>query len=136
MILVGGGSGMSPLMSILQDHVESRERRPIRFFYGARAEKDLFFLDEFAAIAAKLDDFEFIPALSDETSIDEWGGETGLIHEVVARRVQREGLAGQMDAYSCGPPPMIDAVMPVLFAAGVEPGRFYFDKFTQPLAKD
>ena len=36
MILVGGGSGMSPLLSILSDLVASGEQRPVRFFYGAR----------------------------------------------------------------------------------------------------
>ena len=41
-----------------------------------------------------------------------------------------EALDGEMDAYSCGPPPMIDAVLPVLQRAGVEPERIYFDKFT------
>ena len=136
MILVGGGSGMSPLRSILQDHIESKEQRPVRFFYGARSEKDLFLLKEFADVAAKLNDFQFIPALSDEISAGEWNGEKGFIHEVVARRVREEGLSGPVDAYSCGPPPMIDALMPVLFAAGVEPSRFYFDKFTQPILKE
>ena len=137
MLLVGGGSGMSPLWAILRDHLESGEQRPIRFFYGARTAKDLFLLEEFAAIAAKHSDFQFIPALSDSgASAEGWTGETGFIHEVVARRVREENLSGGIDAYSCGPPPMIDAVMPVMLAVGVEPGRFYFDKFTQPIKKD
>ena len=55
-----------------------------------------------------------------------------FIHDVVARTLKAEGVSGEMDAYSCGPPPMIDAVLPVLQAAGVEPSRIYFDKFTQP----
>ena len=130
MILVGGGSGMSPLWSILSDHVSSGEMRPVRFFYGARTRDDLFMLDEFAALAARLPDFRFIPALSHEAHGDEWDGETGLIHEVVARTLRAEALDGEMDAYSCGPPPMIDAVLPVLQMAGVEPERIYFDKFT------
>jgi len=41
LILIGGGSGMSPLWSILSDHIASGERRPIRFFYGARTRADL-----------------------------------------------------------------------------------------------
>ena len=49
MLLVGGGSGMSPLWSILTDHIESGEQRPVRFFYGARTRADLFYLDELAA---------------------------------------------------------------------------------------
>jgi propane monooxygenase reductase component len=45
--------------------------------------------------------------------------------------VRAEGLDGDIDAYSCGPPPMIDAVLPILQMSGVEPERIYFDKFTQ-----
>jgi propane monooxygenase reductase subunit len=131
MVLVGGGSGMSPLWSILQDHIQSGEQRPVRFFYGARSDQDLFYLDEFASIAGQLSDFKFIPALSQQNGA-EWRGETGFVHDVVNRRLREEGFTGEIDAYSCGPPPMIDAVMPVLFGIGVEPSRFYYDKFTQP----
>lgn len=132
MILVGGGSGMSPLWSILNDHIESGEDRPVRFFYGARTEADLFFLEEFAAIAADLKDFKFIPALSDAGVNGSWSGERGFIHDVVQRTLREEKPSGSVDAYSCGPPPMIDAVIPVLQGAGVEPTHIYFDKFTQP----
>jgi propane monooxygenase reductase subunit len=103
--------------------------RPVRFFYGARTKADLFYLDEFAAIAQTLPDFKFIPALSHAEAGDDWQGETGFVHDVVAR-LRAEGLEGEIDAYSCGPPPMIDAVLPVLQMAGVEPDRIYFDKFT------
>lgn len=130
MVLVGGGSGMSPLWSILQDHVHSGEQRPIRFFYGARSRKDLFFLEEFAATAASLTDFEFIPVLSQATDDDAWDGETGFVHEAVERILRAQQLPGEIDAYTCGPPPMIDAVLPVLQRLGVELDRTYVDKFT------
>ena len=58
MLLIGGGSGMSPLWSILADHIESGEQRPVRFFYGARTRADLFYLDELAAIATQLEGFQ------------------------------------------------------------------------------
>jgi propane monooxygenase reductase subunit len=131
MLLIGGGSGMSPLWSILHDHVESGENRAVRFFYGARTRRDLFYLDEFAALTATLPDFRFIPALSHAEPDDSWTAETGFIHEVVSRTLRAEGLDGDdIDAYSCGPPPMIDAVLPILQMAGLEPERIYFDKFT------
>lgn len=130
MVLVGGGSGMSPLWSILNDHIATGEQRPVRFFYGARTRSDLFYLEEFAAITARVPDFVFIPALSHAESKDNWQGETGFIHDVVARRLKAESLNSDMDAYSCGPPPMIDAVLPVLQAAGIETGHIYLDKFT------
>ena len=130
MLLVGGGSGMSPLWSILTDHVASGEQRPIRFFYGARTRADLFMLDEIAAFAAKLPDFKFIPALSHATADDAWEGEAGYIHEVVQRHLRAESLDGTIDAYACGPAPMIDAMLPVLQMNNVEPDHIYFDKFT------
>jgi propane monooxygenase reductase subunit len=130
LLLIGGGSGMSPLWSILQDHAARGDHRPVRFFYGARTKADLFHVEEFAAFATKLPDFRFIPALSHAEPGDDWTGETGFIHEVVARTLRAEGFDGEIDAYSCGPPPMIDAVLPVLQMAGVEPERIYFDKFT------
>lgn len=130
MILVGGGSGMSPLWSILSDHVESGEQRPIRFFYGARTKADLFYLDELAELERKLDNFKFIPALSHAEASDQWTGETGFVHEVVARRLREEKLTGAIDAYACGPVPMIDALLPVLQMNGVEPDHIFFDKFT------
>lgn len=130
MLLIGGGSGMSPLWSMLCDHVQSGDQRPVRFFYGARTRADLFMLDEIAAIAAAHPDFEFIPALSHATEEDDWQGETGFIHEVVQRRLRDEALSGTIDAYGCGPVPMIDALLPVLQMAGVEPDHIYFDKFT------
>ena len=130
MLLIGGGSGMSPLWSILADHVASGERRPIRFFYGARTRADLFYLDAIAAIGAKLEDFEFIPALSHAGAEDNWQGEAGFVHEVVLRRLRAEKLEGAIDAYACGPTPMIDALLPVLQGNGVEPDHIFFDKFT------
>jgi propane monooxygenase reductase component len=130
MILIGGGSGMSPLWSILADHIESGEQRPIRFFYGARTRADLFYLDELAAISAKLRDFTFTPALSHALESDAWEGETGFVHEVVQRHLRAEQLTGAIDAYGCGPTPMIDALLPVLQMNGVEPDHIFFDKFT------
>jgi propane monooxygenase reductase component len=129
MLLIGGGSGMSPLWSILADHIASGEQRPVRFFYGARTRADLFYLDELSAITAKLKDFKFIPALSHEAD-GGWEGETGFVHEVVLRHLREDKLIGAIDAYACGPTPMIDAVLPVLQVNGVEPDHIYFDKFT------
>jgi propane monooxygenase reductase subunit len=130
MLLIGGGSGMSPLRSMLMDHVESGEQRPVRFFYGARTVADLFNLEEFEEVATKLQDFKFIPALSMADDDANWTGERGLVHEVLARHLAQEKFAPAIDAYSCGPPPMIDAIIPVLQIAGVEPEHIYFDKFT------
>ena len=129
MILVGGGSGMSPLLAILADQARSGEQRPVRFFYGARAQRDLFHLGEIAALGAQIPDFRFVPALS-EPGDESWDGERGFIHDVMARHLRAESFDGEMDAYCCGPPPLIDAAIPVLRLAGAEPEHIHCDKFT------
>ena len=130
MILVGGGSGMSPLWSILNDHIASGEERPLWFFYGARTRNDLFYLDRFAEIAARTTHFTFVPVLSHAADDGQWGGEKGFVHEVVGAHLRRLGLGEDVDVYACGPAPMIEALTPVLQMNDIETERTFFDKFT------
>lgn len=127
-ICIGGGSGMAPLWSLLNDMAERGIKRKATYFYGARTRKDLFYLDYLQQLEEQLPGFRFIPALSIATEEDEWHGETGLITEVLERHLS----AGQArtQAYLCGPPPMIDAAIPVLTRKGISEDRIFFDKFT------
>lgn len=131
MILVGGGSGMAPLWSIVNDLARSGEQRQLTFFYGARTKRDLFYLDQIEAIGKVMRDFRFIPALSHEPAGTDWKGESGFIHEVVARHLRGADLDDETEAYCCGPPPMIEATAPVLQVSGVLPERIHIEKFTQ-----
>jgi len=127
-ICIGGGSGMAPLWSLLNDMAERGVKRKATYFYGARTRKDLFYLDRLQQLEERLPGFRFVPALSMATEEDEWNGETGLITEVLERNL----AAGQTrtQAYLCGPPPMIDAAIPVLIRKGISEDRIFFDKFT------
>ena len=129
-ILVGAGSGMSPVWAILRDHLTSGERRPVYFFYGARTRADLFYLDELAALEREHPDFQFIPVLSHAGDDSSWTGERGFVHERVDAKLKELDLDGAGDVYACGPPPMIDALQPVLFMNGFESERVFFDRFT------
>jgi propane monooxygenase reductase component len=66
-----------------------------------------------------------VPALSEDSN--GWAGETGLITEVVERL---EDDIADVDAYICGPPPMVEAAIALLEAKGVPEAHIYFDKFT------
>ena len=68
--------------------------------------------------------------LSHADDDEAWEGERGFVHERVDARLKALGLDGQGDVYACGPPPMIDALQPVLFMNGFEPERIFFDQFT------
>ena len=127
-VCIGGGSGMAPIWSLLNSMAERGIERKATYYYGARTRKDLFYLDRLQQLEERLPGFRFVPALSMATPEDEWDGETGLITEVLERNL--EAGQTQMQAYLCGPPPMIDAAIPVLVRKGIGEDRIFFDKFT------
>jgi propane monooxygenase reductase subunit len=99
-LFIAGGSGMAPILCLLRDMAERKASRPVTYFYGARARRDLFQLDELSELERRLPQFRFIPALSEPLPDDAWEGERGLITEVVKRLVP--GGSGK-EAYMCGP---------------------------------
>jgi propane monooxygenase reductase component len=127
LIFVGGGAGMAPVLGLLRSMAERGVERKATFYYGARTKRDLCFSDEIAALGGRLRDFRYIPALSEPVDGEEWDGQTGLITDVV--RANESSLEG-MDAYVCGPPPMVDAAIATLTALGVQEQHIHYDKFT------
>jgi len=130
LVFVGGGAGMAPILSLLRTLAERGLQRKATFFYGARTKQDLCFEAELRELEEKLPDFRYIPALSEPAGSEpgnEWDGETGLITDVVKRHAS--DLRGA-HAYVCGPPPMVEAALPLLATLGVEEKRIYYDKFT------
>ena len=126
-ICIAGGSGMAPIRSILLDMKRRDVRRKVTYFFGARSQRDLFAVDELRALERDLAAFAFVPCLSDPAPEDNWDGETGLVTEVVGRRIAD---AGEMEAYLCGSPLMIDACIKVLVGKGMAQERIFFDKFS------
>lgn len=129
MVFIGGGVGMAPLRAMIHDQIGRATTRPMTFFYGARTAADLFYQEEFAAIAAAHPDFRFIPALTDPAPGDRWTGATGFIHETVRRDLERHPAPEDCEYYLCGPPVMIAAVLATLDRAGVEPRSIFNDDF-------
>ena len=127
LVFVGGGAGMAPILSLLRAMAERGLQRTATFFYGARTRADLCFEAELRELEARLPGFRYIPALSEPGPGGDWEGETGLITDVVQRLAS--DLTGA-HAYVCGPPPMVEAALPLLTRLGVEEKRVYYDKFT------
>jgi propane monooxygenase reductase subunit len=123
LVFVGGGAGMAPILCLLRSMAERGIDRKAVYYYGARRRGDLCFEDELRALEQALPDFRYVPALSE----DEWDGETGLITDIVAAK---EGDLSRVHAYVCGPPPMVEAAVPLLARLGVPEKHVYWDKFT------
>jgi len=128
LIFVGGGAGMAPILCLLRSMAERGIDRKAVYYYGARRRSDLCFEDELRALEQTLPSFRYVAALSEAApSEQDWEGETGLITDVVARS---EAGVARAHAYVCGPPPMVEAAVPLLTRLGVPEKHVYWDKFT------
>ena len=124
LLLVGGGTGLAPLKSILRHVLENGLPRRTTLYWGVRAERDLYahaFLEE----AARADPrFRYTPVLSEPSAA--WQGRRGLVHDVVLAEV--EGLEHHQ-IHASGPPQMIDAMRRDFTVRGVAESAMSFDSF-------
>jgi propane monooxygenase reductase subunit len=128
-LMVAGGSGMAPVLSLLRELARQGSTRKVRFFYGARTSADLFDRPLIQELGSKLADFQYTEVLS-EPGDDGWTGATGYVHEAAAAAIAG-GEVSDPEVYTCGPPPMVDALVDVLTNAhGVSEGDIRYDKFT------
>ncbi len=129
MIFIGGGVGMAPLRAMIHEQIGQGTPRRMRYFYGARSAADLFYVEEFEAIAAAHPNFDWTPALSDPAPGDRWQGATGFVHDTVRAALSKHPAPEDCEYYLCGPPVMISAVLHMLAKLGVEPQSIHNDDF-------
>ena len=129
MIFIGGVVGFAPLRAMIHDQVGLGMKLRNTYFYGARTAADLFYVEEFEAMAEQHPNFTWTPALSDPGPGDRWTGATGFVHEVVRAALSAHPAPEDCEYYLCGPPVMISAVLAMLDRLGVEPHSIYNDDF-------
>ncbi len=126
LLLVAGGSGLAPLLAILQEAVAAGVTRPATLLFGARTEGDLYAREEISAIARHwCGPFRFIPVLSAVAADSPWNGERGLVTEKMHAVIEAD-----THAYLCGPPAMIDGAVALLLRHGVARKDIHADRFT------
>ena len=126
-ICVGGGCGMAPMKNIIYSLYDQWPGRSCWLFFGCRTSADVFYLEEFRALAEKHPNFKVVYALSDPVAEGEqWDGESGFIHLSVDKFLEANV---KRQAFLCGPPPMIEAVTRVLEDKGIKPDDIFYDKF-------
>lgn len=132
LLCMAGGSGLAPLMSLLEGAVATDAvYRPVTLLMGARAQRDLYCLDRIEALRQRWRaPFTFLPVLSEEPADSGWTGPRGWVTEALTT----DNSAGAQ-GYLCGPPPMIEVAMERLTALGMAPDAIFFDKFSDQTAR-
>lgn len=131
MVFIGGGAGMAPMRAHIFDQLKRLgSDRKMSFWYGARSKREMFYHEEFEALAAKHENFSWRIALSDPLPEDDWHGDTGFIHEVLYEKYLHDHPAPEdIEYYICGPPMMTQAVLKMLSDLGVEKENILLDDF-------
>ena len=131
MVFVGGGAGMAPMRSHIFDQLKRlNSTRKMSFWYGARSLREMFYQEEYDKLAEENENFVWHVALSDPQPEDNWGGDTGFIHNVLFENYLKNHPAPEdCEYYMCGPPMMNAAVIEMLKGLGVEDENIMLDDF-------
>lgn len=131
MCFIGGGAGMAPMRShIFHLFYTEKTKRKATFWYGARSKREMFYDEEFKAIAKEHPNFSYHVALSDPLPEDKWDGPVGFIHQVAFDEyLSKHEDPSEIEYYLCGPPMMLDAVQKMLYNLGVDEENIAFDDF-------
>ena len=128
LLLVGGGSGVVPLMSIAREHAARASTAPALLVYSARTWGDIIFRDELLAARAAGRTLEIMLATTREDprpGVDLGGRlDAATLGGVLARW----GHAAQR-AYVCGSNPFVEAIATALVEAGLAPARIRTERY-------
>lgn len=125
MIMMGGGTGFAPLKSMIENLLESGDRREIHLYWGARTAEELY-LDELPRRWAEENaHIHYRRALS-EDAVDGLEAHSGLVHDAVL--ADHPDMSG-FDVYMSGPPAMIEAAKAAFTNRGVPENRLFYDSF-------
>jgi NAD(P)H-flavin reductase/ferredoxin len=126
LLMVAGGSGLAPVLAMLEERLEEGDSRPVHLYFGARSQADLYEQTSIEQLRARWSaPFSYVPVLSAEPEDSSWQGQRGMVADCFDPQI-----SSNCEAYLCGPPPMVDAALDKLLDAGVRREHIHADRFT------
>jgi 3-ketosteroid 9alpha-monooxygenase subunit B len=124
-VLFGGGSGITPVISILKSALKTTDR-PVKLIYANRDEASVIFKQELAELEQQHKDRLQVIYIYDS------------VHGFLTQERVKEAVAGHAGAefFICGPGPFMDTVESGLLNAGEEKARIHVERFVSPADPD
>lgn len=124
-LLVGGGSGVVPLVAMLRQRTMNHDTVPTRLLYSARTLEDVIYRDELERYGKRGGGPEVVFTLTREQPPD-WTGYGRRVDAELLAEVAPDDLAL---TFVCGPTPFVEAVAEALVGLGHESARIKTERF-------
>lgn len=113
-IMLAGGTGITPLLTLLQGHQANLAQQKVALYWGVRHSELLFAQETLDTLASSYSNFTWFPIVSEPNL--HWKGLTGLLPDVLAQESVRLTACNLM---ICGPWPMVKALKQLALDQGV-----------------
>jgi ferredoxin-NADP reductase/ferredoxin len=120
-VLIAGGVGITPLLSMIESVVDRRSSRELMLFYGVREGSEHAFRDDLAGVAEEHANIRLIVAYSQPTAMDESVEGRAYQHDgrITAELLRSYLQSTNYEFYICGPADMMDSLTTQLTQWGV-----------------
>jgi ferredoxin-NADP reductase len=127
LLLIGGGSGVVPLMAMLRHRAAQHSLIPTRLLYSSRTADEIIYRAELDRLASADAALKVIFTLT-RGAPPGWTGYQRRIDAAMVREVM-QSLGNDIRAYVCGPTLLVEAVSAALVAVGLPPDRVHTERF-------
>ena len=124
-VLIAGGIGLTPLMSIVRSAHELATRTHLTLIHSASTPDELLFRSELTSIAAANSRIRYVFTVT-QPSPETWDGHTGRID---ADLLSEESVDLDALFFVCGPPSMIRAIVATLRELGIPRARIRYEQW-------
>ena len=128
-VLVGGGIGLTPVLSMVDAIVESRSKRETWFFYGLRNRSEHVLKEHLETIASEYENIHLQVCYSKPRNEDIQGEDYHHAERVSVPLFKRVLHSNNCDYYICGPGPMMNSITEGLTGWGVPEENVHFEAF-------
>ncbi len=134
-VLIGGGSGITPLYSILKSVLYVEPKSKVILYYGNEKEENIMFHKDLADIARNNSRFDLRLTLTENG--DKWSGMNGLINKYdllsIMKMIENPEDA---DYFICGPGAMMELVKNLLKESGINSDKIHIEYFVAPVVHE
>jgi ferredoxin-NADP reductase len=127
LLLVGGGSGIAPLIAMIRHHKAAGSRTPVRLLFSSRSYDEIIFRQELESLAAEDETLDITHTLTRSAPPD-WTGYDRRIDEEMLGEVAFSPEERPL-AFVCGPTALVETVATALVGLGHDPIRVKTERF-------